>query len=223
MNIDDIYQLVQTFSNKEQRGFVTSGDFNLLAKKAQMEIIKERLDIIRSGVQLKVAGANRYDVTPTRAKQDLSYILTKATLVYANNLFTIPTDNLHLVELMYQGINPIDVVDDHSINYLLRSTIASPSTDNPVALMYGGNIEVFPTAITSGVTAKYYKEPAAPIWAYVSINTTNNPIYDDSNSTQFVLPATCHNELIIKILGYVGVNLRDVDIVSYSQNKDAVN
>ena len=38
INIDTIYQKVLALANKEQRGYITPQEFNLLADKAQMEI-----------------------------------------------------------------------------------------------------------------------------------------------------------------------------------------
>ena len=36
--IDDVYQKVLALANKEQRGYITPQEFNLLADKAQLEI-----------------------------------------------------------------------------------------------------------------------------------------------------------------------------------------
>ena len=39
INIDTVYQKVLAIANKEQRGYITPQEFNLLADKAQLEII----------------------------------------------------------------------------------------------------------------------------------------------------------------------------------------
>ena len=41
ININTVYSKVLTLSNKEQRGYITPQEFNLLADKAQMEIFQE--------------------------------------------------------------------------------------------------------------------------------------------------------------------------------------
>ena len=38
VNIDTVYQKVLALANKEQRGYVTPQEFNLLANKAQLDI-----------------------------------------------------------------------------------------------------------------------------------------------------------------------------------------
>ena len=40
VSIDNVYQRVLAISNKEQRGYITPQEFNLLAYKAQMDIFE---------------------------------------------------------------------------------------------------------------------------------------------------------------------------------------
>ena len=40
VKIDNVYQRVLTIANKEQRGYITPQEFNLLAYKAQMDIFE---------------------------------------------------------------------------------------------------------------------------------------------------------------------------------------
>ena len=41
VNIDTVYQRVLTLANKEQRGYITPQEFNLLANQAQMNIFEQ--------------------------------------------------------------------------------------------------------------------------------------------------------------------------------------
>ena len=41
VNIDTVYQRVLAIANKEQRGYITPQEFNLLANQAQMEVFEE--------------------------------------------------------------------------------------------------------------------------------------------------------------------------------------
>ena len=40
VSIDTVYQRVLVLANKEQRGYITPQEFNLLANQAQMEIFE---------------------------------------------------------------------------------------------------------------------------------------------------------------------------------------
>ena len=41
VNIDTVYQRVLAIANKEQRGYITPQEFNLLANQAQMDIFEQ--------------------------------------------------------------------------------------------------------------------------------------------------------------------------------------
>ena len=46
--IDEVYQQVLALANKEQRGYITPQEFNLLANQAQMEIFEQYFYDIKS-------------------------------------------------------------------------------------------------------------------------------------------------------------------------------
>ena len=41
VNINTVYQRVLTIANKEQRGYITPAEFNVLANQAQMDIFEQ--------------------------------------------------------------------------------------------------------------------------------------------------------------------------------------
>ena len=49
VNVDTVYQKVLALANKEQRGYITPQEFNLLADKAQLEIINDYFHKIKMG------------------------------------------------------------------------------------------------------------------------------------------------------------------------------
>ncbi len=40
ISIDNVYQQVLVIANKEQRGYITPQEFNLLARKAQLDVFE---------------------------------------------------------------------------------------------------------------------------------------------------------------------------------------
>ena len=49
VNIDTVYQKVLTLSNKEQRGYITPQEFNLLANKAQLDLFNNYFHDMKTG------------------------------------------------------------------------------------------------------------------------------------------------------------------------------
>ena len=48
VNVDTVYQRVLALANKEQRGYITPQEFNLLADKAQKDIINNYFHKIKT-------------------------------------------------------------------------------------------------------------------------------------------------------------------------------
>jgi len=240
MTIDEVYRLVQAFANKEQRGFITPSDFNLLAKQAELELYNKRLSIVMEKSQpKKAAGYYHESLSPTLAKQDISHFLQISTKALTNNAQpylgaakTIQTDYIESIfinndeEHSISTNIPVEIVDNVNINQILRSSLVKPSIEYPIALLSSNypesginkSISIFPETVTSCVIY-HYSYDNTPEWGYVTIS--GKPVYDHSNSTQFVLSRRCHGELVIKILEYLGVSIREAEVVQYAQNKEA--
>ena len=219
MTINDVYNAVKFYANKEQRGFVKPSEFNTLAKQAQMELVNERLDKVRKYKSAEKTGTNYRGSTedPKDFLDELGRLSKSSSLSYATGTFSYPADMLHLQFLTHGDgafSNTIEIVEDDNINYILRSNLSAPSLSYPVAVRTSSGFEIFPTSIQSGVKARYYKEPASPVWGYQASGT--DYIYNSNTSTQLELPESCHNDIIIKILKYIGISLRDAELSSYA-------
>ena len=242
MTIDEIYRLVQTFANKEQRGFITPSDFNLLAKQAELELINKRLDVLQNKSQAKkMSGLMEESLTPEMAEQDLASFLalkkytTSSVLVsggYSESEITIDSNTVLIKEIFILpdenlGINsniPLEIVKPEDINKILRSSLVKPSMDYPIGLMSGSvsrrnlKIKIFPDNIKRVMVYGYMIPSTSPNWFYVTV--AGKPVHDPSNSTQFKLPSRTHGEIVVKILEYLGVNLRESSLVEYAQSNE---
>ena len=242
MTIDEIYRLVQTFANKEQRGFITPSDFNLLAKQAELELINKRIEVLQEKSQAeKMSGLMEESLTPEVAEQDLAPFLKIHSYSAAKNLvdfgYSETEVRLHSRTLLVKevfilpdeklGINshiPLELVGVENINKILRSSLVKPSMDYPIGLISGDannsdlKIKVFPDEINKLNVYSYMAPKTSPNWSYVTV--AGKPVYDPSSSNQFNLPARTHGEVVIKILEYLGVNLREVSLINYASTKE---
>lgn len=238
MTIDEVYRLVQTFANKEQRGFITPSEFNLLAKQAEIELYNKRLSIVTEKSQpKKLAGYYKESLAPELAEQDISgflktdpIILSVADVPDAGADKQINADYIKSIHLMPSRENsistniPVEIVSQDDANQIRRSNLAAPSFEYPIALIsqYSTNtsskkLSIFPDTITKIRVWRYYYENN-PTWGYVTI--AGKPVYDASSSNQFTISPRCHGEMVIKILEYLGVTIREADVVQYSTNKE---
>tara|TARA_Y100000361_G_scaffold122429_1_gene114672 strand:+ start:696 stop:1427 length:732 start_codon:yes stop_codon:yes gene_type:complete len=238
MTIDEVYRLVQTFANKEQRGFITPSEFNLLAKQAELELYNKRLSLIKEkNPTRKSQGIYAEGLTPELAKQDISRFFSfvrrnvgSATQSYQGGSASVDAD--YIENIMYsqdESFNiatniPIEIVEAKDVNQVLRSSLVSPSMMYPIALMTktsgnGIQLNIFPENISSIVIYYYYYDNVnSPKWSYATV--AGKPVYDVTSSRQFSISPRVHGELVIKILEYLGVTIREADVVQYAQGSE---
>jgi hypothetical protein len=108
-------------------------------------------------------------------------------------------------------------VDDNEIGYRLNSRIVPPTRDFPIMAYYDGYMQVHPIDLQR-VTMTYLREPLRPVWAFTLVN--GRPVYDAANSVDVEFPFEVYNEIMVKILSYVGINLREGALMQYAEMKD---
>ena len=119
---------------------------------------------------------------------------------------------------------PVEIVEAKDVNQVLRSSLVSPSMMYPIALMTkssGSSIQlnVFPESVSSIIVYYYYYDNVnSPKWSYATV--AGKPVYDVTSSRQFRISPRVHGELVIKILEYLGVTIREADVVQYAQGSE---
>ena len=233
MTIDEVYKLVQVFANKEQRGFISPSDFNLLAKQAELELYNKRLSIVKQkSPTRKSQGLYAENLSPDLARQDIATFLLRfdvdaavSAVPYKGRSVTVTAD---YVESMFIHVDehhdisnhiPVDIVEPKDVNQILRSSLVKPSIEYPVALLGadGGTSKVFslfPDTIKK-VMIYFYRNTNTPKWSYVTV--AGKPVHDSSSSNGFKISSRCHGEIVVKILEYLGVSIREADVVQYAQ------
>ena len=218
MTIDELYRFVQFEANKEQRGFVKPSEFNLLAERAQLDVIRDRYGKI---------GISGSPSTPMihSVSDDLAPVIEKATITYdsggTNDAFSYPNDYLYFMRMTIAGKN-VEIINHDQLGAKLSSVIAPPSANYPIAVMIDEGFEIYTSAseATSGtVVLTYIKKPSAPFWAYVISNGTYIYSSTMSENTQLTLPEQTHNEIAQRMLSYIGISLRDQEPLSYAESK----
>jgi hypothetical protein len=142
-------------------------------------------------------------------------------------LYFLPPSNNHRIgTVIYKDVNEIQRVDRNELLYLNLSPLTQPTTSFPVylfeqasqgvsgALTGQSHIYVYPKTITSAtdISVSYIRKPADVVWGF-TIGTLGQYLYNQSTSTQFEINDTEQNEVILKILAYSGIIIRDPQIV----------
>ena len=220
VSIDTVYQRVLTLANKEQRGYVTPQEFNLLANHAQMEIFEQYFADV--AVNSKLPGN-------TEAYSDpLNILYEKIGIFEAVDSTNTINDNSIYVGAGGGGINKIlpdyiyrinrvelngvdcEIINTQQFSEIKLMPLLKPTAAMPVAnirrniLRVNNGQPVTPTGI------KYIRKPAKVEWAYVVVN--DKALYNANIAVDFELHASEETELVYKILKLAGFNLKSAEV-----------
>ena len=225
VSIDSVYQTVLAIANKEQRGYITPLEFNLLANQAQMIIFEQYfydLEKMMRAPGNDTVHADRVDIIEEKINH---FIVPLATPTGGGSgIWTLPSDLYRLSNVYYGASFPrINITEAKAkdINRLMRL----PLTKSEYYYVRELNkINVYPTTTTSNVKIEYIKKPADVYWAYVVVPNAQGgneyPLHDSSTTVNFELHESEENTLINKILELAGVVMKQADVVGFAEKKD---
>ena len=113
----------------------------------------------------------------------------------------------------------LERVDKGELYHLLGSNLTKPTTTYPIYTYENSKITVYPSGIISGVTANYIRKPLNPLWFFTG--GTTQYTYQASASQNFELHPAEQTELILKILLYAGVVVKDPQIIQVAAQQVA--
>tara|TARA_R100001129_G_scaffold157447_1_gene120885 strand:+ start:3240 stop:4004 length:765 start_codon:yes stop_codon:yes gene_type:complete len=229
VSIDNVYQKVLTVSNKEQRGYITPQEFNLLANTAQMDIFNSYFgDIREAAIQpnLDINIGNKRDIMNDKIGPFKIYKGTVQDGTDSDSWeFKLPDDLYYLGNVYYANtgghriISPISTEDFHNSqgNYKTKPRISHPVYTRPgthTGSSISSHIRLYPhntwTATDSlphfsvnNVEVDYIKKPSDPKWGYVVVN--GKALYNASSSNNFDLHSSEESSLVNKILELAGI------------------
>ena len=221
VSIDTVYQRVLAIANKEQRGYITPQEYNLLANQAQMQIFESYFFTKNQRERQEP------DRTPITSETDIDQLLSRklapfTAISVVTNGNTFPS-NYQIGKIFYNGYE-CRKVNRNEIKRILSSIRHSSSnepiyTDNPTTT--GVDIEVYtpPTLAGAGVTCETINKPANVAWGYVVVN--EKALYNSNTSVNFTLHESEEDTLVIKILELAGIVINKPGLVQIAANKDA--
>lgn len=121
-------------------------------------------------------------------------------------------------------MNEAEKVTHSKITMLNNSLLTAPTPMFPAYTTEGILMDVFPDSINSvgRVKTQYIRYPKDPKWTYVTL-INGEPSFDPTQPDyqDFELAMDSESDLILKILQYAGVSIRDSDIYQFANNEEA--
>ena len=232
VNINNVYQTVLVITNKDHRGYITPAEFNRLAEQAQNEIFASYF-ARASGYELNAFLTSDFSDPNTYLSEKINVFYKNSTLTKLNKEFTYP-DDLYRVGIVSVDEYVADRASNEQIKYINLSPLTAPVKSQPVYTLTNSGIVVYPSTVTTGVSLDYLKQPIRPKWGYVLQGTI--PYYDSTSfdpltdsydtaakSYNFELHPSEENNLVVSILNYAGVVIKQGDVAGFAQGKEQQN
>ena len=221
VSIDTVYQRVLTLANKEQRGYITPQEFNLLANQAQMEIFEQYfadLYLINGKPGNTQEFADPISVTYEKIGE---FDVDQNNAWMVANMPGFPTMNIPWGQIYKFGTvrvnnNQVELVNGKDFDAAQMSPLTVPSIARPIGTISNEGLRVaignndFATPTNANMSISYTMRPPDVQWAYVVVN--DKALYNDNISVDFELHASEETELVYKILKLAGVNLKAQDV-----------
>lgn len=223
--INDVRNIVLSILNKENRGYITPMEFNLYAKQAQLDIFENYTFLYSNAINKQNArlhGEGYADI-PKNIGEVIDLFSERTSLNYngLTGYYTVPVDYYFIDKLLYNNSIEVEKISHRKINYLLNSNLTSPTSAYPVYTLENDGILVYPSSIISNITAQYIRYPKDPNWTYLSIGN-GEPVFSASavGYQDFELPNSDFANLVVKILFYAGVQIREDQVASAAKGEE---
>ena len=236
INVNNVYQTVLLILNKEQRGYMTPDEFNKTATQVQLDIFEQYFDDLNQ--QLRVPQAD-YDYTDRQVNLDdkISTFKCLGECPYGVDYFDMPNTDLltgniivyndvpvgnefafyRIGTLTYEPSSaayPVEIERLQRDNFyeIQKSELTTPSVNFPVYLYENKQIRVLPNTIVDDVKTTFIRKPLNVEWAYTQGNLGQYN-YNPTSSKDFELESSEQVNVILRILQYSGIIIRDPQIV----------
>ena len=228
IDINRVYETVQSIINIEQRGQLPAKDFNRIASLAQLDLLN-RLFYDEPYFKNHPKGGEGSFVH--RNIEDMQDVFATEMDIERGgpNRFVLP-DNLYRLEAVYYDVEGdgdrtdfilVEKMNHRDYSYVERSPLTQPTETFPKYLRFeatgsgSSTVDVLPRSIET-IHIDYIRTPVEPLWDSFTVGSgTGTPLYNASTSQDFDLHPAMEQDLILRILYYAGVSVRAEEISQF--------
>jgi hypothetical protein len=237
IHVDSVYQRVLALANKEQRGYITPLEFNLLANQAQLDIFEKYfydLDQAKRRDSDTTTFSDMEELIKNKLKPFTSMQIMPTPAITSGSQLSIGgnfPDNYRIGRIFVRMGDPVHdtyVVKKVEINDVLNLRNSKFHNiglqRNPVytesAHASNYDVEIFIGGLpphANGVTCEVINKPNKVEWGYDVI--AEKALYNASKSVNFQLHASEETNLVTRILELAGVIIQDPGVIQYADQE----
>lgn len=238
--IDSVRNTVLSVMNKNNYGYISPADFNLFAKQAQLDIFENYFYKFNNQINkenARMSGTGLADIARQYDEVISSFSTSSELTNLSDNVYAVPDDcyYLNVLEYVPTGVE-IERIQENKLRSMLGSSFMAPTTAFPVytyrsgdatSILFpgfdGSSVVIYPITIdgATDVAAYYIRYPKDPKWTYISL-VNGEPVFNQSaiDYQDFELPLADEPTLVLKILQYAGISVREGDVYTFSNTEE---
>ena len=155
----------------------------------------------------------------------LEDVVNNFMLMYNGNHELVNNEERYKV-LFNNGVKlkEMEKVTHSKITMLNNSLLTAPNETFPAYTLEGNVITSYPSTIDANgeVKCQYFRYPKDPKWTYVAV-TSGEPVFNSTAADyqDFELPLSDEPNLVVKILEYAGISIRETEVVQFAKGEEA--
>tara|TARA_R100001079_G_scaffold103265_1_gene69050 strand:- start:326 stop:1018 length:693 start_codon:yes stop_codon:yes gene_type:complete len=218
-DVNHIFKTINAITNKEQKGYVKPSQFNTFLQQAELDIFEENY--------FKSIQANRI-----QRGIESDFQRTDALIPYLRHVtgsgagYTLPDNYMHVVAI-FSGTTEVKFVRHSELGKILGSSIVAPSSSSPIyTIAPTSSSDTTPNTKINFYTSSggpnsisykvvYLSKPTIPVNGHYVVQA-NTGLFDVSTSTALDAPKSEHTKIMHKVLQYLGIHLKEGDVLSYA-------
>lgn len=230
IDVNKVYRVVLAITNKEQRGYLTPDQFNRIARQAQLDIYEKTFyDYNRAMRKQAVGDFREYSDIASNIKDKIDIFARQTNLTHSTGSATEPTELYRLIGVFSTNRQvEFEEVRKEELPYLLSSKLNQPTEAYPVYYAEANTIKILPANYSGQILIDYLTAPSDPRWGYttggsgqlVYNSTAYDPSTQPNGSTNFEIHESDETDLVIKILAYTGIIIKDPTVIQVAAQKE---
>ena len=224
ISVDTVYKKVLAILNKESRGFLTPDEFQRIGSQVQLDLLDKAFhDYSRAVARDSMGrGGQGYADIPKKIQDRIDPFYATSSVALTSGVGTLPTfyNIISVSTTVCSTMTDVERVEKAKLSFLLSSPLTTPSTTFPVYYVTGSTLTVNPSSIAS-IDINYVSVPSDPIWAYTTdsygaftyTTTTGSTVTPTTGYVDFGLHPSSEVDLILGILRYTGVIIKDPSVI----------
>lgn len=228
--INSVRNTVLAVCNKNNYGYISPSDFNLFAKQAQMDMFEDYF--YQYNYQINKVNAHTTGSSYANLAENLLEVIDSFSVYIQldhpvppqlDYAYELPADFYYINRLQYNNLD-VEKVSESKLLNLTNSLLTAPTTEWPAYVVRANVALIYPITITGAtdIDCQYIRYPLDPKWTYVTL-LNGEPVFEETNADyqDFELPSSDEPMLVVKILQYAGISIREAEVVNAMTTMEA--